>query len=1160
MIKRLCKYLFVIFFIPNCLVQAQELSNQRIKKILFSDTITLDTLSIIPGSLILKDVSGENIDSTIYTFDFSHSRIIFKSLFSAKNSFLITASYRVFPVNLSKEFKHKDKNFLLKKESLNPNPFYSFSENKSSPIFEFGGLEKNGSISRGISFGNAQDVVVNSNMNLNLSGKLSDDIEITAAISDRNIPIQPEGNTQQIQDFDKVFIKLSTKKSKLIAGDLELTRPACYFMNFYKKAQGALLTTTQDILNKNGQIDKLTVTASAAISKGEYAKNTIIALEGIQGPYRLTGAENETYITVLSGTEKVFIDGRLLNRGQENDYVIDYNSATITFTPKQLITKDKRITVEFQYSDKNYARSLLFAGTEYQKKKLTLRFNYYSEQDMKNQPLLQTLDKKQKVMLAGIGNNINDAFYPAVDSISFNNDQILYKKIDSLGHDSVFVYSTNPDSAFYSLKFSYVGENKGNYIQIKSVANGKVFQWIAPKNKVLQGNYNPVILLITPKKKSMYAFSADYLLTKNTKVSSEFALSNNNLNTFSNKDKGDDLGSAFKVKIENKFITGKTEEKKWTITSRLNYEFVNKTFNPIERYKPVEFERDWNIKNLTTPTDEHLAGVNLNLSNTKIGTIAYQFQTLLKSSIYQGFNNILHFDLHKKNYFLKSDASVLFTNGQNIKTQFIRQQSSLSKKLKHIQIGLKDESEYNTFRNKTTNSLQPGSLAFNEWQCFVSSADTMKNQFKIYYKERRDQLPKDSSLSKVSTGQDFGFEMNLVKDNNNRLLLNSTYRRLTINDTSTISIKPENSLLGRIEYYAKWFKGIIHANTFYEIGSGMELKTEYSYIETTPGQGVYTWIDYNHNGIKELNEFEVAAFKDQANYIRVFTPTNQYVKTYMNQFNQLLDINPGVAWKNKTGIKKIVSYFSNKTVFSTNRKTNNDDLAHAYNPFWSPTTDTSIVSLNSSLRNTFYINRNGSRYSLEINYEDTRNKILLTNGYNARTLISQGIRFKWNINSSFMFLINLAEGKKTDSSDFLSTQNFKIKFYETEPQLTFQARNNLRITLHYKYTDKTNRIGNENIEKAVIQRIGTDIKYNMPSKASLTFRFDMIQIKYNSDENTSLAYEMLEALKSGQNLTWNVSFQREILNNLQLSFIYDGRQSPGTKTVNIGSVQVRAYF
>ncbi|MCQ4878626.1 hypothetical protein NE658_14150, partial [Ruminococcus bicirculans] len=68
-------------------------------------------------------------------------------------------------------------------------------------LFATPGINKTGVISRGISAGNNQSVFVNSTLNLQLDGKLTDNLTLMAVISDQNIPFQPDGNTQQLQQF-----------------------------------------------------------------------------------------------------------------------------------------------------------------------------------------------------------------------------------------------------------------------------------------------------------------------------------------------------------------------------------------------------------------------------------------------------------------------------------------------------------------------------------------------------------------------------------------------------------------------------------------------------------------------------------------------------------------------------------------------------------------------------------------------------------------------------------------------------------------------------------------------------------------------------------------------------------------------------------------------
>ena len=1141
------KYLLWIVTLPT-FSSAQSDSQLKVEMFAVQDSIFLDSLSIVRSSIIVFEV-----DSTSYNVNPVSSLLTWKVKPKTDS---IKIRFRTMAIDLDYPLQHKDyKKIELSGAGAN-NPF-KYTAGSSQNLNKLSnGLNKNGSISRGVAFGNNQDLSVNSNLNLQLSGKISDRISVLAAITDDNIPIQAEGNTQQLQEFDKVYMQLFDDNSRLTAGDFQLKNTAPYFLKYYKKAQGGRIQTSFETQSTTENPGLMEVSVSGAISRGKFARNVLQGIEGNQGPYRLTGENDEPFIIILSGTERVYIDGKLLTRGQEYDYMIDYNTSELTFTARQLITKDKRIVVEFQYSDKNYARSLFQFSDYYKSEKLNLRFDIYSEQDAKNQSLQQDLTDEQIDVLTQVGDSTNLAVASSVAEVEFSENQVLYKKIDSLGQE-IYVYSTNPDSAIYHLSFSVIGPSMGSYDQKQTTANGRVFEWVGSGN----GAYEPLILLITPKKKQMVSLGGDYQISENTAVTFETALSNHDVNTFSKADAADNTGYAFNIGLTNTKQIGNNDEKNYRLNSFIGYEQIQKDFNEIERFRTVEFFRDWNLRNVTLSEMQHISSANLEFAASEKLSLKYILKSYLSVSEYNALKNNLNLRYNNRGFRADIKNSLMSSSGIYNST-YLRSKGVVSKSTRWLTIGLRDDFEKNQFFNASRDSLLTNSYQFFEWEAFVANADSSINRFRIGYTQRENFGAKNNGLNTSNLGRSISLDLGLLKNKKATLTNKTTYRILEIKDSTLTSSKADSTLLNRLEYSLKLFKGAVVSNSFFEIGSGLEAKKDYIFLKVPEGQGVYIHNDLNGDGIAEdKNEYEIApqSLQYQANYIKVFVPTNEYVKTFNNQYSQTLLIRPKAVWgSEKTGIKKFISRFSNQFSYLIDRKTKKDNIRAAFNPFEREIADSVLVSQNASFRNAFNFNRSNPKFGAGINYYYVKNKTLLTNGFEQRTSEYSSANIRWNMSRKFRLNIDGQYGSKENLSDYLITRNFDVDYYSFIPKITFQPGTVFRLSLLYEHKNKQNH--SENNEKAIYNKGGLEGKYSAAEKGNIITNLNFILISYDYPTNSSLAFEMLEGLQPGNNITWEIIYQRTLANNLQLNLNYNGRWAEGSKLVHVGGVQVRAFF
>jgi hypothetical protein len=1148
----------------------QNPTNQRTKSIFFiKDAIRIDTLSIIPGSVMIVDTYKNQFFDSIFFIDYPKSLLILKKQKYKTDSVSQTVkiSYRVFPYDFSKLNFNKDTS-LINPEWKNEKKVQTGnnSTNHKSDFFMDESLQKNGSISRGISFGNNQDASVNSKLDLQLSGKLNEQLSIQAAISDDNIPIQAEGNTQQIQEFDKIYIKINSQNSSLLLGDFELEKPVGYFTQFYKKVQGGKYTTTFPV---NTKVTANTL-LSGSISKGKFARNQFNAMEGNQGPYRLKGAQNEMYIIILSGTERVFIDGKALTRGQENDYVIDYNKAEITFTPKQFITKDKRIIVEFEYSDKSYSRYCEFVSNSFSYKKGQIWFNFFNENDGKNQSIDQNLTAANKEYLVKTGDSISKAFAPNIQEVEFKDDQVLYAKIDTvvdgIYFDNIYQYSTDRNKAKYRLGFSYIGENKGNYRPKNNLANGKTYQWIAPVNGKQQGNYEPVTLLVTPKKKQLFTLGNSQNYGNRLHSFFEMAVSNNDLNTFSTLDSNDDWGYALLGKLNKEFRFNDTLTK---LTANVKYQLINKNFDAIERFRPTEFERDWNLSENAIHATENLFETGIDFSLKSFVQANWNMEYLDRQNQFSGLKNLINISLKTGSFELTESGSYLKTDNPYYSTSYLRNQSTLLKHLRFFTIGATNELESNVWKNKSDEFLITGSQQFNQYNFFIEKGDSSKISYKFNYNTRNDYRPLNNTFISASKSNEIQGSFKINQSNQSfETILN--YRTLNHRDSLDINAK-ENNFSGRIMYRFNLLQGVLQSSTFVETGSGYDERKQFAYLEVPKGQGVYTWKDYNSNGIKELDEFEISGFRDEANYIRLFIPSNDFVKVFNADFNQMVSFSMAKNWYKKTGMRKFLTKFSDNLLYKGNRKNTSEGIIEnlskaVFNPHQSSFTTSSL----SSFRNMLSFNRSNPFFGCDYIYNQQQNRMLLANGYDQRKQSFHQLFFrmqagkflqyifpiqKKEISLEFTNMIN--KGTLYYFSDFLTSRNYNIPYIENETSVNYQTSNNLRFGLKFKFAEKQNTL---NIEKSQEKNLGAELIYSIIGKSNLMLNANFILIDFNATANSPVAYIMLNGLQPGKNYTWSLSWSRNLTKVLQLNLNYTGRTAEGNKTIHTGNVEVRAGF
>ena len=1140
-------YVTLSIFIFGCCLYAQDqTSNYRSKKVAVADSIKIDSVSINNSWFILKHKDNSIIDSTFYHVDFKKALLTFKKPIATDS---VIVDYLRFPDYLTKTYKELDESIIVDNTD-DLNKLYQLSQpSDQKPFVPFDGLTTSGSISRGITVGNNQNSVLNSELDLQITGKLNDKVSLRASIQDANIPLQESGYSQRLDEFDQVFIELFSKDWNIRAGDIDLQNTHSYFAGFTKRVQGLSVN-----LNFGDDDSKTTAFASGALVRGQFTTSQFTAQEGNQGPYKLQGGKGQLFVLIVSGSETVYVNGVVAERGENKDYIIDYNAGEIIFNPTFPITSEMRIIVDYQFSDRNYSRFIAYGGARHESEKLTIGVSVYNENDAKNQPLQQNLSEEQVQLLADAGDDESLMVAPSAVPETYNENRILYKKeiIDGV---EAFVFSNNPDDELFSVRFSLVGANQGHYVIASTNAIANIFEYISPIAGVPQGNYEPIVQLIAPTKLQMAVVNGSYKPTEKTRVDFEIAGSKNDLNLFSAMDDDNNDGFAGKLKVNQHIIKN---DSLWNLNALVDADFIQQNFRSIERLYYAEFNRDWNLgqssENQTTINfgNQLLLSTGLQLYHAKKGTAHYQFEHLNYSENFNGNRHVVQANLFLNKFNIRSNSSFLNADSNESTSSFLRSYNQIKYNYTKGWLGTRVSIEDNQLKDKATQQLTELSQRFKSYEVFTGIGDSTKVYAEIGYKNRVNDSLRNNTLQKVNTSDTYYLNSRMIQNNNTTLALYFNYRTLKSEDES---IADEESLNSRLQYNQKLFKQVVTLNTLFDTNSGTLPQQEFTYIEVEPGQGAYTWIDYNNNGIQELEEFEIAQFQDQGKYIRVLLPNQIFIKTHQNRLSQTLTINPQVL-SSDAETKSLWSQLYNQTSYLIDRKIRRDGSNFNLNPFESDAENQLGLQLN--FRNVLFFNRGKQHYTTSYTYLSNKSKNVLSFGFIENNLKSHQLHFNHKIAETWLINVLSSLEKNESFSENFTSKNFNIDEYRINPKLSYLLNDNVKFDAFYQYTNKDNTIGN--LETLKQQKYGVSFTLSDSQKAAITGEVNYFSNDFKGNANSPVGYQMMEGLQPGKNFTWSLLAQKKITQFLDLNLNYFGRKTETSKTIHTGTVQLKAYF
>lgn len=819
----------------------------------------------MPGSIVVR-VNGEVLPPERYQVNLHLGTIRFTGDFPANA--VVVVSYRRKPLLISPVYS------LRPAEVSAASPADSVPERIASPRapepetppgLTFGGT-KSVSFSTGTNKGSTLD----QSLEATVEGSLSPTLKVRAILSDNNLPVQPEGNTEELEYFDRVFVEVEGPNGRATVGDLSLDNRVSTFSPLTRQLRGI----AGSVWNNRGR-----VTAAGAETKGEFKSLEFRGTTGLQGPYALLSPGRTTGEVIIAGTERVFVDGVRLQRGQNQDYIIDYDVGSITFTPRRLITTDTEIAVDFEVTAERFDRATVLGAAE--KLQLgagvALSFLFARESDDDGAPKNLTLSSADRDTLAEAGDDPRNAITGGVTQTAAGQGLYVLVPADTLaGTPEHFAFDELLGD--FIVTFVEVGQGSGDYRRAGISTRGAPYFEFTGAGL---GSYRVGRLLPLPESSNLYTARLERPAGAVT-VDGEWNVSDHDANTLSAQDDDDNTGNA------GQFRMGVRREGAWRMGLSGAASYLEDSFHSFDRVRPGYYYRDWNLEGVELVGNETIAEASADLARVGLGSTRYSLGRLDRDA-YNGWKHELALvsgSLADRGVSLRGLQSEMNatadTAGANERT---RRFGSADVAYGFWRVVPSVTAGAETYRNAFTAAPDSG-RAYRLIAARLSSRSGSRVTWRLEGEERQtdavDALTDEFELAR--TDQTLGGTLAYRGTGATTGELQVIHRREK--DEATGAAR--NTDLARLKGGSGWDAVGVRADADYEVSQNDVATLQRSVVFVGEGKGDY-------------NEFGEAVGKGKGAFTVVFLPTNESTPVHTVGFNLRLVWKPAQAGAERRG-------------------------------------------------------------------------------------------------------------------------------------------------------------------------------------------------------------------------------------------------------------------